>query len=305
MPRVSRQAPSYNVGWLCPGCQKLTPRCAAETGRSQRQAGATLQSGLAKYLLLGPIQFMTVRVLSLFACLTVILATAAHSGRATIAVATNFLTTAQDVSMAFTAETGHEVVLVHGSTGKLFAQILAGAPYDVFLSADADRPARLAEGELLAEGSPKPYAIGRLALVHRDGDFAGSIEAILAREDLRIAMADPTVAPYGNAALEVIRSVHGSDWTGDIVLGESVAQAFAFVATGNADVGLVALSLALSHSERVLFLEVPDTLHNAIRQDAALLGHPKISAAAHAFFGFLDHPIAAEIIKAAGYGVPR
>ncbi len=207
--------------------------------------------------------------------------------------------------MAFTAETGHEVVLVHGSTGKLYAQIVAGAPYDVFLSADADRPARLANSGLVAEGSPKPYAIGRLALVHRDRDIAGSIEAILARKDLRVAIADPAVAPYGSAAISVIQSVHGNDWGGDVVLGESVAQAFSFVATGNADIGLVAMSLALSHSDRVQFLEVPETLHESIRQDAALLDRPELSAAAYAFLEFLDHPVAVAIMKAAGYGVPR
>ncbi len=248
---------------------------------------------------------MTIRVPSLFVFLTLMLATAAQSGRTTVAVATNFLPTAQDVSTAFTAETGHEVVLVHGSTGKLYAQIVAGAPYDVFLSADADRPARLGNSGLLAEGSPKPYAIGRLALVHVDPDIEGTIETILARNDLRIAIADPTVAPYGSAAISLLHSVHGNDWDGNIVLGESVAQAFAFVATGNADVGLVAMSLALSHSDRIQFLEVPETLHESIRQDAALLNRPELSAAAYAFFEFLDHPVAVAIMRAAGYGVPR
>lgn len=248
---------------------------------------------------------MDIRILSLVVCLTVTLAKSAHSERITVAVATNFLSTAQDISTAFSAETGHDVVLVHGSSGKLYAQIVAGAPYDVFLSADVERPARLANSGILAKGSPKPYAVGRLVLVHLDESYAGSIEGILARNDLRIAVADPAVAPYGSAARTVIRSVRGNDWRKGVVLGESVAQAFAFVATGNADVGLVALSLAMSSQDRILFREVPEMLHETIRQDAALLARSEENAAAHAFFEFLDHPIAARIMNAAGYGAPQ
>jgi len=247
---------------------------------------------------------MTFRILLLFTCLMATLSAAARSEEVTVAVATNFLSTARDISAAFMNETGHEVILVHGSTGKLYAQIVAGAPYHVFLSADADRPARLASGGFLVEGSPKPYAVGRLALVYHDASMTGSIEDILSRRDLRVAVADPAVAPYGQAARSVIETVRGSDWRNGIVLGESVAQAFAFVATGNADVGLVALSLAMEHPDRIVFHEVPATFHEVIRQDAALIVRREINGAAHAFYEFLDFPAAVEIMTAAGYGVP-
>lgn len=251
-----------------------------------------------------PIHRMNFRMLSLAVGLAALLAAPAQSDRITVAVATNFLTTAQDISRIFTAETGHEVVLVHGSSGKLYAQIVAGAPYDVFLSADMDRPARLASDGLLADGSPKPYAIGRLALVHLDAALPESLDDILTRQDLRIAIADPAVAPYGSAARSVLQSFRGSDWNRGVVLGESVAQAFAFVATGNADAGLVALSLALAHADRNHYTEVSDAHYGMIRQDAALLMASGANQAARAFYAFLDHPAATEIMAMAGYGVP-
>ena len=248
---------------------------------------------------------MCLRKLAFIAALTVFLATPAQSGRITVAVATNFLTTAQDITGAFTAETGHEVILVHGSSGKLYAQIVAGAPYDVFLSADADRPARLANDGLLVSDSPKPYAIGRLAYVHLDPDLARPLEEVLARGDLRVAVADPAVAPYGSAARSVIQTFRGRSWTQGIVFGESVAQAFAFVATGNADIGLVALSLARAHSDRIVYREVSEALHEPIRQDVALLTRSETNSAARAFYEFLGSAASAGIMKAAGYGVPR
>ncbi len=247
---------------------------------------------------------MTYRILLLLTCLLATFSTVARSEEVTVAVATNFLSTAQDISAAFMDKTGHEVVLVHGSTGKLYAQIVAGAPYDVFLSADEDRPARLASGGFLVEGSPKTYAVGRLALVYRDASITGLLDDILSRQDLRVAVADPAVAPYGRAARSVIEKIRGSDWRDGIVLGESVAQAFAFVVTGNADVGLVALSLAMEHPDRIVFHEVPAAFHEAIRQDAALIIRREINRAAHAFYEFLDLPAAVEIMTAAGYGVP-
>lgn len=264
----------------------------------------TANYGVAKRPLPRPIHAMTFRILLLLSGLVATLSTAAQSEEATVAVATNFLSTARDISAAFMNETGHEVILVHGSTGKLYAQIVAGAPYDVFLSADADRPARLASGGFLVEGSPKPYAVGRLALVYNDASMTGSIQDILSRQDLRVAVADPAVAPYGRAARSVIETVRGSDWRNGIVLGESVAQAFAFVATGNADIGLVALSLAIEHADRIAFHEVPATFHETIRQDAALMIRREVSGAAHAFYEFLDLPTAVEIMTEAGYGVP-
>ena len=225
----------------------------------------------------------------------------ALADRITVAVASNFLTTAQDISAAFSAETGHDVDLVHGSTGKLFAQIRSGAPFDVFLSADAARPARLAEtGEVDVDGL-RTFAIGRLALVHGPRTTSGEFDEILRRPGLRIALADPAVAPYGVAAREVLRAELGEGWQSNVVFGESVGQAFAFVATGNVDAGLVALAQARTFDGEIWVLELPSSLHAPIRQDAVLLKRAKNPVLARQFFDFLGSDIAAQIIQSAGY----
>lgn len=226
---------------------------------------------------------------------------AAEAERITVAVASNFLTTARDIAAVFEAETGHDVALVHGSTGKLFAQIRAGAPFDVFLAADQARPARLAETDAGA-GAPRTYAVGRLALVHGPRTAPGTLDEILRRPGLRFAIADPAVAPYGVAARDLLQGQLGAGWDGSVVLGESVGQAFTFVATGNADAGLVSLAQARTFEGEIWVLEVDPSRHSPIRQDALLLRRAAESEAAAAFLAFLYGPFAASLIAAAGYG---
>lgn len=239
---------------------------------------------------------MRALLLSLVLCLS-----PAHADQITVAVASNFLVTARDVVAAFEAETGHEVDLVHGSTGKLFAQIRSGAPFDVFLSADVARPARLAETGMAVD--VKPYAIGRLALVHGEGTEPGAFNEILARPGLRFAIADPAVAPYGVAARAVLQARLGAAWDRDVVLGESVGQAFTFVATGNADAGLVALSQAKTFDGALWVLRVAASEHDPIQQDAALLVRGADKPAAQAFYEFLSTDFARFILIDAGYEV--
>lgn len=221
----------------------------------------------------------------------------------TVAVASNFLVTARDIEAVFEAETGHEVELVHGSTGKLFAQVRSGAPFDVFLSADQARPARLAEVGLVVD--IKPYAVGRLALVHGAGVAPTDLDTILARADLRFAIADPAVAPYGLAARDVLRDRLGEGWDANVVLGESVGQAFAFVATGNADAGLVALSQPRTYDGEIWVLPIPASAHASILQDAALLTRAADNAAAQAFYEFLGTDFVGFILQDAGYALPQ
>jgi len=240
--------------------------------------------------------------LSIFGLL--MLANAAVADRITVAVAANFLTTAQDISAIFSAETGHDVDIVHGSTGKLFAQIMAGAPFDVFLAADTVRPARLVAAGRATSADVKPYATGALALVHGAGTAPGALDEILAREDLRIAIADPEIAPYGSAARDVLREFRGPDWQRDLVYGESIGQTFAFVATGNAGAGLVALSQALTYEGEIWVMEVSQDLHDPIYQDAVLLARAADNPTAQAFFDFLSSEIAINILIAEGYEAP-
>jgi len=229
----------------------------------------------------------------------------AAADRITVAVAANFLTTAQDIAAAFSAETGHEVALAHGSTGKIYAQINAGAPFDVFLSADEDRPALLeAEGKIAANGR-RTYALGTLAFVHGPRTPSGPLAEMVARTGLRLAIADPKIAPYGIAARQVLEALRGEDWQRDLVYGDSVGQTFAFVTTGNAGAGFVALSQARSFQGEIWMLEVPTELYDPIRQDAVLLKRAEGNAAARAFFDFLDGEFALQIMQSAGYGVPQ
>ena len=239
------------------------------------------------------------RVLLLF---LMTLTSSAQAESVRVAVASNFLTTAKDIAAVFEAETGHEVEIVHGSTGKLFAQIRAGAPFDVFLSADQARASRLMDvGDGAAQ---KAYAIGRLALVHGARTEPGELAEIMVRPGLRFAIADPAVAPYGVAARTVLRDRLGEGWDNNVVLGESVGQAFAFVVTGNADAGLIALAQARTYDGELWVLEVPRHLHDPILQDAILLSRAAEAEAALAFYDFLSKPFAQEILAEAGYEAP-
>ena len=222
----------------------------------------------------------------------------------TVAVASNFLTTAQDITAAFSAETGHEVALVHGSTGKLFAQIVSGAPYDLFLSADSARPTRLVENGSATADSQRAYAIGRLAFVHGAGTEPGELDEMLIRP-LRLAIADPAIAPYGVAARDVLRAFRGGDWARRTVIGESVGQAFAFVATGNADAGFVGLAQARTYEGKIWVLEIPGTFHDPIQQDAVLLTRAADNPVAIAFLDFLSSDFAHQILIASGYEIPQ
>ena len=217
----------------------------------------------------------------------------AAAAEAIAGVAANFLTTARQLVDAFEAQGDHEIVLAHGSTGRLYAQIVQGAPFDLYLAADADRPARLAgEGR---SAPPVTYALGRLVAVSRPGtaeDWSG----------LRVAIADPEVAPYGQAAMEVLAGL-GHAETVTLVYGDSVGQTATLFATGNADVGLIAASQLpdLPVAADVLVL---DDLHAPLRQDAVLTIAGRDNPAATAFFEFLQGAEARAIITAAGYGLP-
>ncbi len=246
--------------------------------------------------------------LAILLALAVTLATAvpAAAERATIAVAANFLTTARALAERFEAETGHKLALVHGATGALYAKIRAGAPYDVFLAADAARPQRLETEGRLAPGGRRVYALGRLALAGRDISTASDWRAILADTSRRLAIANPETAPYGVAAREVLIAVRGeARWAEGVIFGESVGQALAFVATGNAPLGLVSLAQAREAAGRLGHVEIPGEMHGPIVQEAALIRHAADNAAARGFFDYLASPQARALIEAAGYGVPE
>jgi molybdate transport system substrate-binding protein len=227
---------------------------------------------------------------------------------ATIATASNFRTTLNALGPPFEARTGHRFVIVSGSTGQLYAQIINGAPFDVFLAADQHRPTMLEGRPQAVADSRFTYAIGRLAVIARDQalilDDAGKT---LAQAGIRkLVIANPAVAPYGVASKKVLHALGiGDDHFATIVLGENVAQVMTMVRTGNAELGLVALSLAQFRSAagNPPYVAVPENLHDPVRQDAMLLSHGEDNPAAQAFVAFLKSPEGRRIIEAAGYGV--
>lgn len=234
--------------------------------------------------------------------------TAACSGpnensAATIAVATNFKTTLEHLESDFEARSGYTIEIVSGSTGKLYAQIINGAPYDVFLAADQARPERL-----VAEGQAVPmsrftYAVGILALWSpTDPDVTP--DTLIETDITRLALANPDLAPYGLAAAQLLERLRlDEQLRPKFVFGENVGQTFAFIRTGNAQIGFVSAAqvLALPENTEGSAWFVPPQLHDPISQDAVLLSRGEANAAARAFLTYLKSDPAREIIRRSGY----
>jgi molybdate transport system substrate-binding protein len=231
----------------------------------------------------------------------------AFAESATIAVAANFLAPLEALEPLFEEATDHELVIVSGSTGQLYAQIVNGAPFDVLLSADAEHAERLV-AESLAEAPTRfTYAVGRLALWTRNGErFAPLGVETLRRNDYRwLAIANPELAPYGVAAQQALTALGLWDSLQPrIVRGQSIAQTFAMAETRNADLGLVALSQAMSYQRVADYLEIPAELHAPLRQDAVLLTRARDNAPARAFVAWLRSARATEVIASFGYTAP-
>ena len=225
--------------------------------------------------------------------------------QATVAVAANFAWPMAELETRFEAGRAHELTIVTGSTGQLYAQIVNGAPYDVFLAADRERPLRLAEDD--RGDAPFTYALGRLALWTREQDYAGNltVDTLKHVEFRHLAIANPRLAPYGAAARETLQTVGLWDaLQSRIVLGENIGQAFAMVETRNAELGLVALSAALVYPGAAGYAPVPPGYHQPIRQDAMLLARGRDNPAAQTFLNFLREPEARRIIEQSGYELP-
>ncbi len=231
----------------------------------------------------------------------------ASAEQATIAVAANFIDAARQLESDFEAKTGHSITLAAGSTGKLYAQIVNGAPFDIFLAADQARPRLLEERQMAVPQSRFTYAIGRLVLWSADQSrICKNGDAVLAEGQFRrIAIANPELAPYGAAAKQVLQ--HLQYWEmlrPKIVMGENVSQSLTYVATGNAELGFVALSmvLELKHGTGSSW-EPPAELYEPIRQDAVLLKRAERNEAANAFHAYLQSSDARATITLFGYRV--
>jgi molybdate transport system substrate-binding protein len=222
-----------------------------------------------------------------------------------VAVATNFIATARQLKPVFESETGHRLILSSGSTGKLYTQIAYGAPYDVLLAADVARPARAEAEGLAVAGSRFTYAIGKLVLCGLDAGLLVSGADVLETPERfnKLAIANPDTAPYGAAAVEVMRSLGVYDGLKHrLVQGENIAQTYQFVASGNASLGFVALSQLSGQSELATW-RVPEDRYAPILQAAVLLRRGAGNSAAQSFMAFLASDRARAIIAADGYGV--
>lgn len=217
-----------------------------------------------------------------------------------VAVASSFLDTAASLNTAFRRETGIEVRLSSGSTGKLYAQIVNGAPFDVFLAADTDRPVMLEQSGHAAAGSGRVYARGRLVVWSASiGDCVG---ALFEDDAGRVAIANPATAPYGRAAKEFLQDIDAWDSVSRrVVYGQNATQALQFAATGNVAVAIVALSQANNPAlpPAACAYEVPESQHSSISQQAALINTE--SDAARRFLDFLQSDTARRIIERSGY----
>ncbi len=225
-----------------------------------------------------------------------------------VAVAANFAATLQRIATEFEKDTGHTALLSVGATGKFYAQIRNGAPFDILLSADDETPARLVVEGAAVAGSQFTYALGRLVLWSAQPGRVDDQGAVLKRGSFRhLALANPKTAPYGAAAVEVLTAMGLRDTlAAKFVQGENIAQALQFVATGNAELGFVALSQVWKDgqlSEGSAWL-VPARLHSPIRQDAVLLAGARDKPAAQALMRYLKGDTARAIVRSFGYELP-
>ena len=231
-------------------------------------------------------------------------ASAAQAETALIAVAANFAKPTERLVEGFAAASGHEIKISTGSTGNLAAQIRNGAPFVAFLAADEERPAQLEADGLAVAGTRFTYAIGKLALWGPDPRWVvvDPATSLVDPELKHLAIANPDVAPYGRAAQEALTALGVWDRVQPkLVRGEDIAQTYQFVASGNAELGFVALSQVLDRSGSRW--EVPQDLYRPIRQQAVLLKAGEGNAAARAFLDYLRSEPAREIIRSLGYGV--
>jgi molybdate transport system substrate-binding protein len=228
---------------------------------------------------------------------------ALHAEETTIAVAANFNFAMEELVTAFEAESGHTVNVAYGSSGRLYAQIVNGAPYQLFFSADQEKPEALVKEGLAEESNRFTYATGTLLLwwLESDKDIK---EALDNRSLERIAIANPRLAPYGQAAMQVLESL-GLDepYESRLVMGENVSQVYQFVATGNVDAGFIALSQIIQFDKPLLGTGwiVPEPLHDPIYQDVVLLNNAENNLAAKAFLEFMRGEQAKTIIDRFGY----
>ncbi|PWI33597.1 molybdate ABC transporter substrate-binding protein [Vibrio albus] len=243
------------------------------------------------------------KLTTLFSIATAVLSASIHAEEVTVAVANNFYRPMQAIAQDFKQVTGDDVVLSTGSTGQLYAQIVNGAPFDVFLAADTKRPAKLEESGL-ATGR-FTYAQGRLVLWSPNKELLKGSEKVLLEPQVKhIAMANPKLAPYGLAAQQVMEKLGiYSELGSKFVLGKGLNPTYQFVVTGNADVGFLAMSQVYKDGQFAegSHWEVPADLYEPIKQDAVVLNKAKDAPATQRLIQYLNSDRAKTLISSFGY----
>lgn len=232
---------------------------------------------------------------------------AARAGEVQVAVAANFAGALAKIGEGFTASSGHTLKVSSGATGKFYTQIQSGAPFEVLVAADDETPKKLVAGGHAVAGSNFTYAIGRLVLWSAQPGYVDDRGVVLAAGKFaHLAIANPKLAPYGAAALQVLKARGlGDALAPRLVTAESIAQAYQFVATGNAELGFVALSQVALPGKPVIgsYWLVPPSLYGEIRQDAVLLKAGENNPAAAALLAYLKGEPARRVIQRYGYGL--
>ncbi len=230
-------------------------------------------------------------------------ATAADAAQTHVAVAANFTEPAKEIAALFKQKTGNEAILIFGASGGFYTQITQSAPFEVFLSADEERPKLAVENGFAVPESRFTYAIGKLVLWSKVVDVTNGEAVLKAGKFAKISIANPKSAPYGSAAIETMKSLGVLDaLQPKIVQGSSISQAFQFVDTKNAEVGFVALAQLYGNTDGTRWV-VPGALHTPIRQDAVLLKNGANDEASKAFLAFLQGAEARQIIERYGYAL--
>ena len=243
------------------------------------------------------------------ACIVgILLSVNVQAAEVKVAVAANFAQPMKDIAAEFEKDTGHKLAITQGATGKFYAQITNGAPFEVFLSADDETPAKLVKEGKAVSGTQFTYAIGRLVLWSPDEKLVDQGGAVLKTDRFKyISIANAKVAPYGRAAVQTMQKLGVlSAIEPRVVQGESITQTHQFVTTGNAQLGFVAMSQVWENN-RIKSGSgwiVPEDMHEQLRQDVVLLNPGKESSAANALVNYLKSDKAKKLIEKYGYKLP-
>lgn len=244
------------------------------------------------------------RLLSGLMASLLLLALPAHADEISVAVAANFTAPMKLIAAEFERDSGHKLVTSFGSTGKFYAQIKNGAPFEVLLTADDETPDKLMKEGAAVSGSAFTYAIGKLVLWSAKPGLVDGAGAVLKRGDFaHLSLAEPKLAPYGAAGVEAMKALRVYEAIQPkIVTAENITQAYQFISSGNAELGFVALSQVLKDGkiDGSSWL-VPANLYSPIRQDAVILEKGRGKPAVDALMKYIRGDKAKAIIKSFGY----